>query len=379
MHDEFRRTEEERTRIRVNSGNRNAGIVRTPTPMQRRDEEEDDDEEGLPYDRPDKEEMAEESRRTGGNVQGSARYSAPPPDYHQQSHHASSAGAREMPVPTVLVGEASRPLPAPSQNDASLEERHAEARNAEEQRARGAAEERERAAAQADYDRREQEARRVALEAEEREREERRQFDLLRAREKEERERREREAEDERLRAEEEEARRIKIEQERAAVAAQEAEAEQAKERARIQAEAEAQAEAMQAERERVRRVSDNREKLVKGKTGGGVMLTGVSLLPFASPDGIPSLCIAQHVTVQTTKSVTWRRRHFQLFPTELRLFKSDTVSFQHSILLTGLVHSRSIGCHAHPDHLPCGRYQSIADVRGKSSPGELQDSLSGQ
>ena len=36
---------------------------------------------------------------------------------------------------------------------------------------------------------------------------------------------------------------------------------------------------------------------------------------------------MTQHVTVQTMKNPTWRRRVFRLLPTEMQLFKNETVS----------------------------------------------------
>jgi hypothetical protein len=36
---------------------------------------------------------------------------------------------------------------------------------------------------------------------------------------------------------------------------------------------------------------------------------------------------MAQHVTVQTMKNPTWRRRVFRLLPYEMQLFKNEAVS----------------------------------------------------
>ena len=65
QHEEFRRNEEERTRIRLNSGNRGARVVGTPTvelerldlgaPLPNREVEDDEEDLGLPYDREDHE------------------------------------------------------------------------------------------------------------------------------------------------------------------------------------------------------------------------------------------------------------------------------------------------------------------------------------
>ncbi|KAK4689593.1 hypothetical protein P7C73_g520, partial [Tremellales sp. Uapishka_1] len=58
----------------------------------------------------------------------------------------------------------------------------------------------------------------------------------------------------------------------------------------------------MEAER---KRKEDVRNILLNGKRNGGVMLQG-------------------WVTVQTTKSMTWRRRYFHLFATEMKLYKAQ-------------------------------------------------------
>ncbi|WVQ76120.1 hypothetical protein IAR50_005763 [Cryptococcus sp. DSM 104548] len=141
-------------------------------------------------------------------------------------------------------------------------------------------------------------------------------------------------AEEERLRvlAEEEELRRLE-EEERAREQAAEAERQRLveEERARVRAEEErrraeeaalaerkraeeaARAEKKRAEEETERQRVEGelakkkaiREGLLSGKQNGGVMLRG-------------------WVTAQTYKSMTWRRRHFQLLSTEMRLFKNE-------------------------------------------------------
>ncbi|WVR03560.1 hypothetical protein IAU60_000552 [Kwoniella sp. DSM 27419] len=156
-----------------------------------------------------------------------------------------------------------------------------EARRAEEEaevarirageRARAEAEERAREAAL--LAEAEAERLRVQHEAEERERV---------AREEEEKRRREAE---EAARLEREEAERVRVE---------------AETQARLRREEEEQR--VEAERQRKQSVRDG---MLRGKQEGGIMLQG-------------------WVTVQTYRSMTWRRRHFHLFPTEMRLYKAE-------------------------------------------------------
>ncbi|WVF65964.1 hypothetical protein IAT40_000702 [Kwoniella sp. CBS 6097] len=137
-----------------------------------------------------------------------------------------------------------------------------------------------------------------------------------------------RKAEEERLRVEaeetarrEQEQERIRLEEEaRARLEAEEQakrEAEEAErirlleeeEKARREAEERERLEKEEAERRRVeeerKRKDSIREGLVKGKEGGGVMLRG-------------------WVTVQTYKSMTWRRRYFHLLSKEMQLYKAE-------------------------------------------------------
>ncbi|WVQ93608.1 hypothetical protein IAU59_000683 [Kwoniella sp. CBS 9459] len=120
-----------------------------------------------------------------------------------------------------------------------------------------------------------------------------------------------REQEAERIRLEEEE--RVKLEaEEQAKRDAEEAERLrllEEEERRKREAEKKQRMEQEEAERHRVeeerQRKDSIREGLVKGKEGGGVMLRG-------------------WVTVQTYKSMTWRRRYFQLLPKEMQLYKAE-------------------------------------------------------
>ncbi|WVQ80968.1 hypothetical protein IAT38_003075 [Cryptococcus sp. DSM 104549] len=108
--------------------------------------------------------------------------------------------------------------------------------------------------------------------------------------------------EQERLRAEEEvRAREAAVEQERLRVEEEARAKREAEERA-VQEQYEAEQQKLEAEQARK---ADIRAQLANGKTGGGVMLRG-------------------WVTVQTYKSMTWRRRHFLLLPTEMQLFKNE-------------------------------------------------------
>ncbi|ORX34835.1 hypothetical protein BD324DRAFT_635239 [Kockovaella imperatae] len=75
----------------------------------------------------------------------------------------------------------------------------------------------------------------------------------------------------------------------------------------RIQAEKEAEEQRLKAEQEELerQRKAQVRESMVRGKQNGGIMLSG-------------------WITVQTMKSPTWRRRHFNLYKDKLDLFKSE-------------------------------------------------------
>lgn len=298
MLEEFRRTEEER-RQRVNSGPREVDAG---------------SEDGLPYDRDDAEtsktKRALSGKRRGlvlATVTGSdtddEKKHSPPPVYASRvdlGRHAETSEPSEMmdsrADTTLNQAEASDlaendPLSIkaeaapnnvaehPRWSEQELEEiRQMEKRRVleekaqqEEERLRLGREEAERRATQI----REEEERRLEQEAQER-----------RA-----------------IQQREEEERREEAERTEAKHRAQEQEVE----KARLAEEA-------------VRARKDNlRAELHRGKATGGMMLQGVSTLA--------DIAHIQHVTVQTTKSVTWRRRHFQLFPTELKLFKTDTVS----------------------------------------------------
>ncbi|OCF31234.1 hypothetical protein I316_07203 [Kwoniella heveanensis BCC8398] len=120
-----------------------------------------------------------------------------------------------------------------------------------------------------------------------------------------------RQQEEERLQAEEEAKARIEAE-EQARTEAEEAErirVLQEEEKARREAEERERLEKEEAERRRVeeerKRKDGLREGLIKGKESGGVMLRG-------------------WVTVQTYKSMTWRRRYFHLLPKEMQLYKAE-------------------------------------------------------
>lgn len=75
-------------------------------------------------------------------------------------------------------------------------------------------------------------------------------------------------------------------------------------------------------EAERVRKEGIT-QALRDEKQRGGVMLRGVGL---STPDKTMANII-QHVTVQTMKNPTWRRRVFRLLPSEMQLFKNEAVS----------------------------------------------------
>ncbi|TYJ51643.1 hypothetical protein B9479_007777 [Cryptococcus floricola] len=172
---------------------------------------------------------------------------------------------------------------------------------------------------------REREREREEEEEEERVRREREEEQRERRREVEEEERRL--AEEERLRivAEEEERQRLeeeeRVEAERQRLEEEERQRLEEEERARVQAEqerkrveeealaakkrAEEEAEKQKIEVELAKKQAI-RDGLLSGKRDGGVMLRG-------------------WVTAQTYKSMTWRRRHFQLLPTEMRLFKNES------------------------------------------------------
>jgi hypothetical protein len=95
-----------------------------------------------------------------------------------------------------------------------------------------------------------------------------------------------------------------------------------AEEEARRRAEEESRIAAEKEEAERMRK-EGIKQALRDGKQRGGVMLRGVGpcihLLTMADK--------IQHVTVQTMKNPTWRRRVFRLLPNEMQLFKNETVS----------------------------------------------------
>ncbi|ODN96231.1 hypothetical protein I350_08229 [Cryptococcus amylolentus CBS 6273] len=173
--------------------------------------------------------------------------------------------------------------------------------------------EREREEEERERRRKEEEARERYLAEEERRREEeeeeRRLAEEERLRvlaEEEERQRLEEEERAERQRLEEEERARVQAEQERKR---EEEEALAEKKRAEEAARAEKKRAEEKAERQRIEdelaKKQAIRDGLLSGKRDGGVMLRG-------------------WVTAQTYKSMTWRRRHFQLLPTEMRLFKNE-------------------------------------------------------
>jgi len=78
-------------------------------------------------------------------------------------------------------------------------------------------------------------------------------------------------------------------------------------------------AEKREAERARKQGI---KQALTEGKQRGGVMLRGVRRLVVHNR--ISTDC--QHVTVQTMKSPTWRRRFFRLLSGEMQLFKNEAV-----------------------------------------------------
>jgi hypothetical protein len=95
-----------------------------------------------------------------------------------------------------------------------------------------------------------------------------------------------------------------------------------AEEEARRRAEEESRIAAEKEEAERVRK-EGIKQALRDGKQRGGVMLRGVG--PSVHVSTMADMI--QHVTVQTMKNPTWRRRVFRLLPDEMQLFKNETVS----------------------------------------------------
>lgn len=143
----------------------------------------------------------------------------------------------------------------------------------------------------------------------------------------EEEQRRQREKEEEEKRQVEEEERRKREEERR----------KEEEERRKREEEEERERKRMEEAEERKRTVRDGLER---GKREGGVMLKGVSssficfqpnLLHPKIKRGFKRALTKsgqlQWVTVQTCKSLTWRRRYFQLFPREMQLFKNENVS----------------------------------------------------
>lgn len=258
MHDEFRRTEEERTRIRVNSGNRNAGIVRTPTPMQGLGDY-DSEEEGLPYDRPEKVHTgAREAGVHGDRMESMISQPHQRDEMAQANHVPISSGISDV-GGNIGSNFAAGELASSRGVD---EEEDTERRRVEEEEAQV-------------------QARQLAAErALERERLE----EATRQKEVEQtRERREKEDQDNRLREIEEEARIQRLAEEQELQAAKRAEEEKARIALQLQAEAEALANAKEAERVRTRKQEALRESLKEGKSHGEVMLRGVSILSFTS------------------------------------------------------------------------------------------------
>lgn len=134
----------------------------------------------------------------------------------------------------------------------------------------------------------------------------------------------------------------MRVEQERREAARMEKERAEEEERWRIEQER------LEVERRRLetlrieeeRRVDEQRrrkaalsEGLRQGKASGGVMLRGVSLsrshllVLSITTLSVLNMLTRQWVTVQTTKSVIWRRRWFSLLGSEMRLYKSEGVS----------------------------------------------------
>ena len=199
-----------------------------------------------------------------------------------------------------------------------------------------------------------------------------------------------------------EEARLVAAEEARLAAAeeARKAEAEQEKarlvaaEKARLVAAEEARRAQAEEEAERQRRRASVLQGVQRGKSEGGVMLKGVSRQTSVPPFGIYRAACSQglagsvygaradmqHVTVQTLRSPTWRRRTFHLFPTELRLFKSDQASCprlpdHHTGPHTAKC-ADGPGREAHHLHSPVCAHADRADIRGVAGPGEFQARL---
>ncbi|ORY25057.1 hypothetical protein BCR39DRAFT_545188 [Naematelia encephala] len=124
--------------------------------------------------------------------------------------------------------------------------------------------------------------------------------------EEEERERRRLEEEQERQRQEDE---RIRL-------------AEEDRERERLKAEEQARIEVEERgkEAERQRALAEERQRLEEAKRVRKESLR--SALARGKAEG--SVMLSGHVTAQTERSMIWRRRYFQLFPGEMRLFKAE-------------------------------------------------------
>lgn len=227
-----------------------------------------EDEIGLPYDREDHEPSAEAGLATLTEVQSSSSLSREAVDAHTAESLAAAAAAHA--------------------------ERLAAEREREEHEAQREAEERDRLERErlAELARVEQDARLERERIEELERIENERV----------------EAENARLLAEEQE--RERIEAERLRLAEEERVRKEDEEKARVLAEA-----------EKKRQV---KESLMNQHRQGGTMLSGVS--GVCKRKGM-RLIVRQWITVQSPNSMAWRRRWFKLLPTELQLYKTESVS----------------------------------------------------